>query len=259
VNESQASLTSKQSCAFNQFLRDGTENAVNALETVFALDIDNSHSSMEFFDALNGYSLDPLCESAVYTVSSDMLGDLTGRAELLMREGDFHAFQEIVKPVLGLMFLSDAATNLEALETNKPSWLRDSEDTQGIDPEFQSMVLDMLAEIGNILIGLYSKALYRTFGISMHHSVPKARREAGPRAMKRIHSEQSTHVHLVIENTFQIMQRSLMMWCVISPTHESFREIMAQIEASNDSFEPPGSRHPADDQRSCRTPAIKNS
>ena len=101
---------------------------------------------------------------------------------------------------------------------------------------FHEQMMDTLAEMGNVLIGLYSKAIYRISDLNTDHSVPYALRDTDQQVIQRVlsSSEVSDQPYLVIENEFVIMDNPIKLWCVISPTQDSFQDILKRIERRDD-------------------------
>ena len=72
--------------------------------------------------------------------------------------------------------------------------------------------MDMLAEMGNVLFGLYAKPMYKICHLDTHHSVPEALRDPDQRVFQQILSSSSAapdQLHLLIENEFVVMDRTI--------------------------------------------------
>ena len=227
----QLSLTRKQSNSFDRFLVDGTGKALNALEVMFGLNIDSSDSTIEIATAVNSEILKHLGNGTLYIVSSAMVGDMQGSILLLMRSGDFKYLGEVMRPVLSLLFLSNIDADLATLDSQKPDWMQDNGTGHTGDAAFNEQMMDTLAEMGNVLFGLYSKAIYKICALNTHHSVPKALKDPDQQAIQQVLSSSAApdQLHMVIENEFVVMDRPIKLWCLISPTQESFQEILNRI------------------------------
>ena len=232
----QLSLTSKQINSFDRFLVDGTGKALNALETMFALNIDSSDSSIEIATGVNSEILKHLGSGTLYIVSSAMEGDMQGSILLLMRSGDFKYLGEVMRPVLSLLYLSSPDADLATLDSQKPDWAQDNDARHAADEAFDEQMMDMLAEMGNVLFGLYAKAMYRICNLDTHHSVPEVLRDPEQQTIQLVLSstEVADQLNLVIENEFVVMDRAIKLWCLISPTQRSFQNILNKIESLYD-------------------------
>ncbi len=228
----QLSLTRKQIDSFDRFLVDGTSQALNALETMFALNIVRSDSSIEIATGVNSEFLKHLGGGTLYIVSSVMEGDMQGSILLLMRSDDFKYLGEVVRPVLSLLYLSSPDIDLATLDTQKPDWTQDDDTRHTTDEAFHAQMMDLLAEMGNVLFGLYTKAMYKICNLNTHHSVPEALRDPDQQTLQPILSstEEAEQLHLVIENEFVVKDRTIKLWCLISPNQGSFQDMLKKIE-----------------------------
>jgi len=233
---SQLSLTEKQIDSFDQFMLDGTGKTLDALETMFGLDIDSSDSNIEIAPAANSEYLKHLGNGTLYTVSSALVGDMQGSILLLMRSSDFKYLGEAMRPVLSLLYLSSPDADLATLDHKKKDWMQDNGIHHNGETAFHEQMMDTLAEMGNVLIGLYSKAIYRISDLNTDHSVPYALRDTDQQVIQRVlsSSEVSDQPYLVIENEFVVMDNPIKLWCVISPTQDSFQDILKRIERRDD-------------------------
>ncbi len=228
----QLSFTAKQVNFFDSFLLDGTEKALDALKVMFGLNIDSSDSSIEIALAVTSENLKHLGSGTLDIVSSAMAGDMQGSILLVMRSGDFNYLSEVIRPVLSLIFLSNPNADLAALDSQKPDWMQDNGSGHTDDAAFQEQMMDTLAEMGNILFGLYMKAIYKICDLNTQHSVPEALRDPDQQAIQQVLSSsgKSDQLLLVIENEFVVMGRPIKLWCLISPTQASLQEILKRIE-----------------------------
>jgi len=218
MNTGTHSLTEKQVDSFDQFLMDGTEKALYALDSMFGLDIDSSDSSIEIAPGGDSGILDQLGDGTLYTVSSAMVGDLQGRILLLMRSSDFISMIKVMKPILKLLLQSAH----DAGETAK----------HPDDVDFHKEMMDILSEMANIMIGLYAKAIYKICDITTHYSVPKILKDTDQRAIRKFlaTSGKKGRPQLVIQNEFYVMDKPINLWFLISPTQKSFDKILQKIE-----------------------------
>ena len=229
---SQLSLTANQVNSFDNLLLDGTGNALKALEVMFELTIESSDSTLEIASAMASENLKHLGPGTLFIVSSDMMGDMQGRLLLVMRSDDFDYLSEVMRPVLSLLFLSNPDTGLAELDDQKPDWMQEDGAEPGDDVVFQEQMMDTLAELGNVLFGLYTKAISKICDLNTHHTVPEPLKVPGQQAMKQVlsSSQMPDQLHLVIENEFVVVDRPIKLWCLISPTRASLEDILQQIE-----------------------------
>lgn len=228
----QMSLTEKQINSFNRFMLDGTGRTLDALEGMFGLDIERSDSNIEIASAANSEFLKHLGEGTLYTVSSALVGDIQGSILLLMRSNDFKYLGEAMRPVLSLLYLSRSDADLATLEDQKMDWMQDNGTGHTEDTAFHEQMMDTLTEMGNVLIGLYSKAIYKISDLNIDHSIPYALKDTKQQVVQRVlsSSELSDQPYVVIENEFIVTDRPIKLWCLISPTQDSFQDILKRIE-----------------------------
>lgn len=221
-----AELTDPQIRTFDRFLLDGTDRAIIALEQVFGLDIDHSDSNIEVAGIADSVFLSHLGEEKLYAVSCTMSGDLEGRISLLLRSTDFGGLGRVMRPVLNLLFLADPDDDLESLEQHKPDWLQSEIPAPLEDESYHGRMMDVLSELGNVLIGMYVKALYKAFRVAAHHTAPLAREAPHRSSIRGLVGRSGKRLHLVIENEFSIDDHAIGMWLLISPTRKSFRQLL---------------------------------
>jgi len=224
---SQLNLTDKQVNSFDRFLMDGTEKALSALDNMFGLDIDSSDSCIEISE-----NLKHLGNGTLYTVSSAMIGDMQGKILVLMRSRDFKYLSKAMKPVLSLLFWSGTDADLTIPDSQAEEWMEDDGMEMSEDAEFHTQMMDTLGEMANVFIGLYAKAIYKICDLNTHYSVPFAMKDTDQKIVQQVlwSPEVSDQLHLVIQNEFFVMGKPIKLWCLISPTRKSFRNILKRIE-----------------------------
>lgn len=227
----QPSLTKNQIKYFDRFMVASTSRLLNVFETMVALEIDSSHSSLDIMPAVNIEKLEPLCSEPLFVISSEMMGELQGGLHLLMCSSDFKTMGEVMKPILKLLYLSDSDTDLTTLESQKPDWMKADQKPLKDDPTFHGRMMDALTELGNVLFGIYTKAIYLTFDLHTYHSLPESSRDTDQQYIQQILSSPALlyKQHLVIENEFSTLNKTIKLWCLISPKQESFQEILNRI------------------------------
>jgi chemotaxis protein CheY-P-specific phosphatase CheC len=223
------SLSDRQVNSFISFLIDGTDKAIIALEEVFGLAVDSSDSDIELAPLSESQFLQNLGDGTLYIMNSNMSGDLEGNITLMLRSSDFRYLGDVMKPVLNLMFLADPDTDLESLEQEKPDWLQSKIRPLPDDESFQRNMMDLLSELANVLIGRYSKSLYQIFHLSTHHTIPTVRPAPMTEALSGSSLLASNEaMHIVIENEFLIDDRPIKIWCLISPSQQSFPQLLGE-------------------------------
>jgi len=235
MNVPQMNLTKKQLNSFDRFLVDGTGKTLGALTGMFGLNIDSSDSTIEITPAVHSQNLTRFGNGSLYVVSSALIGDMQGSIVLLMRSCDFENLGDVMKPILNLLFLSNSDVDLATLDSQKPEWMNDNEIQHTTDPVFHEQMMDTLAEMGNVIIGLYTKALYKNYDLNTHHSLPKTSRVPDQKTVSEILSttNETQPLQLIIENEFLIMNKSIKLWCLISPTSKSFQNMLKIIDCGN--------------------------
>lgn len=229
---SQLELTEKQLNSFDQFLLDGTDKALSALDNMFGLDIESSDSCVEIAAANDSQILKQLGDGALYTVSSAMVGEMQGKILVMMRSSDFKHFSKAMKPVLELLFWTGTDADLTIPDSQQQDWMEDKTEELPEDCEFHKQMMDTLGEMANVFIGLYAKAIYNICHLNTHYSVPFAMKDSKQNLIQQVvwSPEASDQLQLVIQNEFYVMDKPIKLWCLISPTRHSFREILRSIE-----------------------------
>ena len=228
----QQGLTPKQVDSFDRFLIEGTSSTLDALETMFGLNIDSSASNIEIAPQADIENLKHLGSGLLYVVSSSLVGDMQAKILLLMRLVDFEYLSEVMRPVLSLLFLCSPDSDLEQLNRQMLECVQDNDTRDSDEIVFHEQMMDTLVEMGNVLIGLYSKAIQNIYHLNTSHSLPFVLRDPDQRLIQRVmsSSEATDQSYLVIENEFVVMDRPIKLWCLISPTKESFQDILERIE-----------------------------
>jgi len=216
-------------------LLDSTANTLQALETVFELEIDCSGSSIDVAPSAQNENLRHFGNGPLYVVSTSLAGGIEAGIVYLMRSDDFAYLGKVMKPVLTLMFMPDPDTDPQNLESKRPKWMQDGNNGHLTDAAFRSQMLDALAEMGNVLTGLYSKSIFKICNLNTHHSVPLVMKDPYQKAIQRVlfASEASSQHHIAIENEFFLNEIPIKLWCLITPTWESFRDMLKGIDLRN--------------------------
>lgn len=232
MTTNQSDMTSTQVDFFNRFLLTGTGNALNVLESIFLLNIDSSDSSIEVASAVNSKKIDQLGDTPLYGVSSLMEGELQGNLHLLIHSEAFERLGEVMRPILKLLFLSSPDTNLVSADGEMPDWMQDDGTIQLEESVFFAQMMDVLVEMGNVLFGVYTSAIYKTYDLHTYHSLPESLKDPIQKPISEILSSQEirNQHHLVIENEFSVRDETIKFWCLISPTQKSFQELVNRIE-----------------------------
>lgn len=231
-------LTQKQVHSFDQFLVDGTEKALSALDDMFGLDIESSDTCFEIAPAEVSENLSHLGDEPLYTVSSAMVGDMKGRIFVLMRASDFEHLGKAMKPTLELLFCSDIEDDLASTEDNGSSRVRGNGRWKTEDDLFHEQMMDTLSEMANVFIGLYARAIYGISKLNTHYSVPYAVKDNKQQIVRHFlwAPEASDQQQLVIENEFFVHGKPIKLWCLFCPTRKSLRNILKRIEANDEYY-----------------------
>lgn len=228
-----AVLNERQSLTFNRFLLGGTGKVLKALESMFEFDIEKSESLIEIAPVAQSESLRAIGDRPLYAVASEFLGDLRGMAHILVNTNDLDHLAEMLRPVMELMFLSRPEADLSVLDQRRPRWMDDADLPPMEDPEFQAQMMDALAEMGNVLVGVYSRSIYEMSARRTMHSLPRVTRHNDRQAIC-FTLEEACPAHqqrLVIDNQFVIGGRLIHLWCVISLQPESFANLLEAMDA----------------------------
>ena len=234
---SQSEFSQKQVEYFNKFLTTNSLLAMNGLENIFGLIIDSSDAKIEIVSAVTKEQLESLGSDTLYSISSNLVGKLTGSVLLVIRSEDFACLCEMMKPVLNLMFPEDTGDDTEDLASHKASKTGSVEHPGEV--AFHEHMMETLAEMGNILIGLYTKALFKVFQIKVHHSVTQVLKDTEQQSIAQLlsSSADADQQHVIIENDFIAMDKPMKLWCLTSLAQDSFQHILQQIEVCEEQGE----------------------
>ena len=234
MNGDNGALEKRRSLTLDRFLLTSTDKVLRALENMFEFDIEQSESLLEIAAVRQSDALRSVGDGQLYTVASELRGDLCGNAHILIRASDIDHLAEMLKPVMGLMFLSRPGADLLGLERNCPGWLRNPQHSPIEDPEFRAQLLDALVEMGNVLFGVYSRGMYDISARRTTHTLPQVTcdidRQAVYLALEEIGTAQQHR--LVIDNAFRIGGRLVRLWFVICLRPDCFRTLMRGIDAA---------------------------
>ena len=227
----QINLTRNQVDFFDRFMLAGTRKVLDGFESIFGLEIDSSDSSVEIATAAASRKIGEIGAGPLYAISSEMQGELQGNLHLLLRSGDFKYLGEVMKPLLGLLYLSDDGSDLVTLDKRKPDWMLDADEQEKSDAAFHGRMMDKLTEMANVLFSLYTEAIYMIYDLHTYHSLTESLADPGQHTIQHVlaSAESEDQLHLVIENDFIVQGKPIRFWCLISPTMNSFQEILDRI------------------------------
>ncbi len=231
VAEDQLSLTTNQIGYIDRFSVASTRKFLELLETTFMLHIDSSSSHIEIMPTNTIEKIEQLSSGPLYVISSGMTGELQGGLHLLMRPSDFKNLGEVMKPTLEFLFLSNVDANLGTLESQKPNWMQEHNESSTDDSAFPEQLMDALTEMGNSLFGIYTNAFYKTYDLYTHHSSIKTFRVTDQKSIQQVllSPGMMNKQHFVVENELIVSDHHIKLWCLISPTQKSFQEILNRI------------------------------
>ena len=227
-------LNDRQSGTFDKFLMDGTHKVQRAIESMYELDIVQSSACIEIAPLDECLALRNIGHGSLYTISSNLLGEVKGDIHLLLRSTDFDCLADLLKPVLSILFLSDPDIDLRTLDSRKPVWMEEPGQSDLSDANFFEQLKDTMTEMGNVLIGLYTKAIFNKFALAAHHSLPRVKLP-NPESLYEILNPlaMSNGLVLAIENEFHFASGTVCLWCVISLAEGTFEELLKRIESAD--------------------------
>jgi chemotaxis protein CheY-P-specific phosphatase CheC len=240
VTAKSTNLSRKQVEYFDKFLITNSLLVMNGLENIFGLSIDSSDTRIEIASAVVKEHLEHLGSGTVYTMSSDLVGNLSGSVLLIIRAEDFKYLCEMMTPVLNLMFPEGADDGAE--NSSSPEAPPTGGTGQMSETAIQEHMMETLAEMGNVLIGVCTKAIFKVFQIKVHHSVTQVMKDTNQQSITQLLSSSagSDKQYVIIENDFIAMEKPIKFWCLTSLVHESFQYILQQIEICEELDEEPG-------------------
>jgi hypothetical protein len=231
MNSTALTLTKNQISFFDRFMVAGTRKLLGAFESIFGQEIDSSESSVEIATYGNSEKIKQIGTDLLYVVSSEMAGELHGSIHLVLRAADFDYLGQVVKPHLELSHLSGGGADLSSLERQKPAWMLDNAGQQKARQAFHQLMVDKVTEMANVLFNVYFEAIYMIYDLHTYHSLSKSLADSAQHTIDQVlQAEQQPDLrHLVIENDFVVIGTPIRFWCLISPSAESFQEILDRI------------------------------
>jgi chemotaxis protein CheY-P-specific phosphatase CheC len=223
-----AKLTRAQANVFDRFLLEGTANTLRALETVFELNIDGSESTIEVAPTLQNENLRHFSGEPLYIISSTLDGEVDGSIALFMRASDFKYLSEVMRPLLSLCFYANSDADLTALDHQKPDWMQKDDEDCVNDECYKKQMMDVFAEMGNVLLGQYTRSISNIYGLNAQHSVPLLTEDPQQLMTRKLlfSSGDKARFRIVIENEMILDDKPVMLWCLISPTADSFTQFL---------------------------------
>jgi len=208
-----------------------TRQTLDVLENMFSLNIDSSDSGISILPSAKIKKIKDLSKNPLFVVSSKMRGEMWGSLTLLMSSSDFKNLGEALKPTLKLLFLSNPDADLSTLERQTPGWMKEGRRSHLDDDAFFERMVDTSTELGNVLFGIYTNAIYEVFDIHTHHSLPEFSPRAGKQHIQDILSSLKllNKQHLVIQNNFTIFEKYFNLWCLISPSKRSLKTMLNRV------------------------------
>lgn len=224
-------LTKNQLKYLDRFLVDSTCKILDVFETMFSLNIDGSDSSIKLLPAINIANVERLSLDPVFAISSKLTGEMRGSLTLLLNATDYKQLGEILKPTLRRLFLSNPDADLSIPENHLPEWMEEVEESTSDDSISFEQMMDASKELGNVIFGIYTDAIYRVFDLHTRHSMPEF---SGNTNQQNIHEVLASQKlldkrHFVIENEFTVLHRHFGLWCLISPSKKSLQVILERV------------------------------
>ena len=145
-----------------------------------------------------------------------------------MRHSDFQYLSEILRPVLSLHFYADSDSDLTVLDHHQPDWMQKNAEDCAEDETYKEQMMDVFAEMGNVLVGQYTKSIFKIYGLNTQHSLPLVTKDPQQELTRQLlfSSRLDSIFHIVIENEIFLENKPIKLWCLISPTADSFTDIL---------------------------------
>jgi chemotaxis protein CheY-P-specific phosphatase CheC len=224
-------LTKNQFVFFDRFLVASTHKVLDVLETMFSLNIDGSDSGIRILPTDAIENMERLSSDPLFVISSNMTGEMQGSLKLVMPLSDFKDLGEALKPTLKLLFLSNPDADLSTLEDQTPHWMEDGKQSDSDDFAFLEQMIDTSTELGNVLFGIYTDAIYKVYDLHTRHSLPEFAITSDQQYISDMLSSSALldKQHLVIENNFSLLNGHFGLWCLISPSKKSFQVMLDRV------------------------------
>ncbi|MEJ8566508.1 chemotaxis protein CheC [Elongatibacter sediminis] len=217
---------------FDRLLLKGTQSVLQSLESMFELEVENSASLLEVVPWDENQAPLQFGDGPFYSVSCGFDGDLAGRAAFVLSEDDFRHLANELMPVLSLMFLSDPGAELTSLEERKPNWMEDTSSALD-DEECRAQILDAFSELGNVLVGACTRAIFELTGLRTQHSLPVVEFSHDRSKVDGLLVEglDSPPMLVVIDNELLIGGRTLRLWSFITLDAVSFERVLESLDS----------------------------
>ncbi len=206
-----------------------TDGTLRSLENVFSLNISSSDSRIQLITALDNEILKPLGSGTLYTAKCSLEGEIEGRVLVLMRAEDFDYLGRLLRPVLESYFgagRGNGSANAAGTD-NAPVPI-----AAGKHAETSAQMMELLAELGNILCGVYSRAIYEVCALNSHHGLPGAAMDRQQHVLQRLFGQPSAGLQplLVLENEYFVLDNPVRFWGLIAPAKASFMKFLLRLE-----------------------------
>ena len=170
-------------------------------------------------------------DGSMHIISSALTGDIDGGIVLFITTNDFEYLSDVMKPVMSLLFMPRPGSDTSVSDNDDPDSMQDQITGYMDDARYREHMLDALGEMGNVLIGLYTQSIYKTYRLNSHHSVPLVMKDPRQKTIQRIlySMGEREKQHVVIENEFFLEDGAIKIWCLISPSEASFQDMIKAI------------------------------
>ncbi len=163
-------------------------------------------------------------------VSSDLGGDMKGKAVLAMSGRDFTAICELLSKANPYSMHPEISA--EMMERLIPEWVRTRVPAHSNSFEVREMMFDAVAEFANMVFSGYLMAAHKFLGLTTFHSPPKT--DVGLRELELDYrlrpNARKRHYTLCAENHFAAPPHEFKVWFLLIPGEQTFAEILNRIE-----------------------------
>jgi len=199
-------ITEEQLDFLKELVNIGAGNAVTALEQILQCRVDLQMPSVKFL---------PACEVASYLAGSpaapvigvrmDLIGDITGSLYVIISQNELE--------------------NIAILIKNIPHDPIENEEAE---------ILASIAEIGNVLAGVYLSAIHDFCSLTIYHTIPRVAVDMVQSILDETLAESggiSPDIFIFV-NEFATKSRSFKMYMLLIPIPDSFDRLSGSLNAA---------------------------
>lgn len=223
-------IDAQKAFVLKKVLEAGSHKIQDVLESMLRCGVDSRVMSTEISDSDEVTRKMASASHHHILVSSDLGGDMKGKALLAMSGRDFTAICELLRKVNPHSMHPEVSA--EMMENLVPEWVRTRASAHSSSFEVREMMFDAVAEFANMVFSGYLMAAHKFLGLTTFHSPPVA--DVGLRELELDYrlrpNARNRHYTLCAENQFVAPPYEFKVWFLLIPGEQTFAEILNRIE-----------------------------